>query len=312
MEQPERDSEADVLQRLEGFFGGEQAAPQEEEAAVEAQQPETEVADDEQPAETSEITPDEPGLVELETESGKTYKVPQELKDGHLRLADYTRKTQETAILQRQATTALEQQALQAQFQQATAQEQQRLSQIQAELQRFKTVDWTNLDTETYIKTRGYIDQLKDESQELERGIGGKAQQFQQRVSQMDKQAAANAYALIKRHVPDWTPDSQTEREVADYANNYGVPPEALAKVAKLFPGLAVMAHKASQFDRLQTSKGSAVQKAQKAPPVIRPGAVTSTNSAAAQKTRDIEGRFRKSGGLDDFAKLLMAKGMVK
>jgi hypothetical protein len=310
MEQPERDSEADVLQRLEGFFGGEQAAPQEEEAAVEAQQPE--VADDEQPAEQEAITPEEPGLVELETESGKTYKVPLELKDGYLRHADYTRKTQEAAILQRQATVALEQQALQAQFQQATQSEQQRLSQIQAELQRFKTVDWTNLDTETYIKTRGYIDQLKDESQELERGIGGKAQQFQQRVSEMDRQAAANAYALIKRHVPDWTPDSPTEREVASYASNYGVPPEALAKVAKLFPGLAVMAHKASQFDRLQTSKGSAVQKAQKAPPVIKPGAVTSTNSAAAQKTRDIEGRFRKSGGLDDFAKLLIAKGMVK
>lgn len=311
MEQPQGDSEADVLQRLEGFFEGGQADQPEDEAAVEAQQPE-EVADDEQPAEQEEIAPEEPGLVELETESGKTYKVPPELKDGYLRHADYTRKTQEISALQRQATTALEQQALQAQFQQVTAAEQQRLSEIQAELQRFKKIDWTNLDTETYIKTRGYIDQLKDESADLEKGIGGKAQQFQQRVAEMDRQAAANAYALIKRHVPDWTPDSATEREVASYAGNYGVPPEALAKVAKLFPGFAVMAHKASQFDRLQTSKGAAVQKVQKAPPVVKPGAVTSTNTAAAQKTRDVEGRFRKSGGLDDFAKLLLAKGMVK
>ncbi len=308
MEQPQGDSEADVLQRLEGFFDGGQEAPVDE-AAVEAQQPE--VADDKQP-EVQEVTPEEPGLVDLEIEDGKTYKVPPELKNGYLRQADYTRKTQETAVLQRQATTALEQQALQAQFQQATAAEQQRLSQIQSELQRFKQVDWTNLDTETYIKTRGYIDQLKDEAGELEKGIGGKAQQFENRVRHMDQQAAANAYALIKRHVPDWTPDSQTEREVANYASNYGVPPDGLAKIAKLFPGFAIMAHKASQFDRLQSSKGAAVQKAQKAPPVIRPGAVTSTNSAAAQKTRDIEGKFRKSGGLDDFAKLLIAKGMVK
>jgi hypothetical protein len=307
MEQPQGDSDADVLRRLENFVETEQDAPPDE-AAVEAQQ----VADSEQPAEQEEIVPEEPGLVELETESGKTYKVPVELKDGYLRQADYTRKTQETAVLQRQATTALEQQALQAQFQQATAAEQQRLSQIQSELQRFKQVDWTNLDTETYIKTRGYIDQLKDEAGELEKGIGGKAQQFENRVRHMDQQAAANAYALIKRHVPDWTPDSQTEREVANYASHYGVPPEGLAKIAKLFPGFAIMAAKASQFDRLQFSKGAAVQKAQKAPPVIRPGAVTSTNSATAQRARDMAGKFKKSGDVHDFANLLLAKGMVK
>jgi hypothetical protein len=99
---------------------------------------------------------------------------------------------------------------------------------------------------------------------------------------------------------------------VARYAGNYGIPPEAMAEVAVMFPGFAVLAHKAAQYDKVVSTKGTAVQKAQKAPPVIKPGATTSTNTAAAQKTRDIQGRFKKSGSTEDFARLLLARGMVK
>lgn len=309
MEQPETDSEADILQKLEGFFQPEQAAPEENEPVAEASE---QVEGDEQPEEIQAVEAEEPGLVELEIEDGQTYRVPQALKDGYLRQSDYTRKTQELASLQKQAQAAIAQQNAIAKFQEQTQDDQQKLAQAKAELQRFKQIDWTNLDTETYIKTRGYVDQLKEQVTEIEQGLNGKAQKVQQELAQHRRQAAQSAYDFIGRHVKDWTPDSQTEREVARYAGNYGIPPEAMAEVAVMFPGFAVLAHKAAQYDKVVSAKGSAVQKAQKAPPVIRPGATTSTNTAAAQKSRDIQGRFLKSGSTDDFARLLLAKGMVK
>lgn len=310
MEQPQGDSEADILQKLEGFFQPEQAAPVDDEPVAEAS--EQEVEGDEQPQEIEAVEAEDPGLVELEIEDGQTYRVPQALKDGYLRQSDYTRKTQELASLQRQAQAAIAQQNAIAKFQEQTQDDQQKLSQAKAELQRFKQIDWTNLDTETYIKTRGYVDQLKEQVTEIEQGLNGKAQKVQQELQQHRRQAAQSAYDYIQRHVKDWQPDSQTEREVAKYAGNYGIPPEAMAEVAVMFPGFAVLAHKAAQYDKVVSSKGQAVQKAQKAPPVIKPGATTSTNTASAQKSRDLQGRFLKSGSTDDFARLLLAKGMVK
>lgn len=296
-EQPETDSEQGLLERLGNALVPE--APAEE--AIEASQ-EEEVADDEQPAEDEK--PEDDGFVELELE-GETVRVPPKLKEGYLRQSDYTRKTQELATLQKNATAALQQQAMLAQFQQATQPEQQEYAQVQAELKRLKDVDWTNFDTDTYIKTRGYIDNLKDKAQDLERALGTKQQQLRQHLAQQRQQAASNAYDYISRHVKDWAPDSQTEQEVARYAGAYGVPPEALAEVAVMFPGFAVMAAKASQFDKLQTSKGQAVQKAQKAPPVVKPGAVTSTNAAQSKQVQDQRSRLKKSGDYRDAVGLM-------
>jgi hypothetical protein len=296
-EQPETDSEQGLLERLGNALAPE--APAEE--AIEASQ-EEEVADDEQPAEDEK--PEDDGFVELELE-GETVRVPPKLKEGYLRQSDYTRKTQELATLQKNATAALQQQAMLAQFQQATQPEQQEYAQVQAELKRLKDVDWTNFDTDTYIKTRGYIDNLKDKAQDLEKALGTKQQQLRQQLAQQRQQAASNAYDYISRHVKDWAPDSQIEQEVAKYVGSYGVPPEALAEVAVMFPGFAVMAAKASQFDKLQTSKGQAVQKAQKAPPVVKPGAVTSTNAAQSKQVQDQRSRLKKSGDYRDAVGLM-------
>lgn len=306
LEQPQGDSEAGLLERLSNAMEPEAPEPENVEASEQE-----EVDADEQPETEAEEAEDD-GLVELELEDGETLKVPQKLKDGYLRQADYTRKTQEVAARALQATAALEQQALVVQFQEATKEDQQRLSQIQSELQRFKALDWQNLDTETYIKTRGYMDQLKDQASDLEKEIGKKATHFQQEVAKRDAFAAHNAYQIIGQHVPGWKPDSATEKEVASYANNFGVPPEALAKVAKLYPGFAIFAAKAAQYDKLQSTKGAAVQKVQKAPPVVKPGAVTSTNTATAQKDKVIRDKFKKSGDTKDLAKLLLARNWVK
>jgi hypothetical protein len=67
-----------------------------------------------------------------------------------------------------------------------------------------------------------------------------------------------------------------------------------------------VALYKAKQFDNLQVNKSAIVRKAEKAPPVIRPGAVTSTQTSQALKFKNARSDLKKSGKTDDLAKLLL------
>ena len=269
------------------------------------QEADTEVEEaEEAPAE------EDAGFVELELESGQTYKVPQEVKDGYLRNADYTRKTQDLANLQKNAQATLMQNAMAQRFQQETASEQQELMQIQAQLKQLKNIDWTSFDTETYIKQRAYADQLSEKAKDIETSLGKKHNELQQQFKQARSEAAKNAYEFIGRHVSGWKPDSNVERETAAYANALGVTNETLAEVAVLYPGFAVMAAKAREFDRLQAGKGQAVQKAQKAPPVVKPGAVVQSNTLKARAVKQARENVRKTGSVDALQQFLLVRGM--
>lgn len=302
-EQPERDSEEGLLERL-----GDLLVPDAEPEAVEASPSET--PDEQASEETAEAAPTE-DLVDLETDDGEIVRVPQKYKDGYLRQSDYTRKTQEVAALQRQAQATLEQSRLVNQFNETTKQDQERLAQIKGELARYKAMDLTNLDTDQYIKARAYIDSLKEDSAEIERTLNQKAQQVQQEYARKRSEAARNAYEFISSKVKDWKPGSQTESEVASYAANNGIPSETLSELAVMYPGVAVALYKARQYDQLQSTKGAALQKAQKAPPVIRPGAVTSTQNAQVQKVKQARSDLKKTGSTQDLAKVLLARGIV-
>ena len=76
-----------------------EALPEAEREEQDSPETEPELDDDGNPIEGPDGQADaelEPGLAEVEID-GKTYKLPPELKDGFLRQADYTRKTQELA-----------------------------------------------------------------------------------------------------------------------------------------------------------------------------------------------------------------------
>lgn len=300
MEQPQGDSEAGLLERLGNVLVPEAPADEAVEASQEA------VADDEQPAEAQ--APEDDGFVELEMDDGETVRVPPKLKDGYLRHSDYTKKTQDLATLQRNAQAALQQQAQVAQFQEQTREDSQKLAEVQAELKRLKGIDWTGLDADTIWKTRAYVDNLKDQATDLERSIGQKQQAFRQQLAQTRAQASQSAYEFIGRHVKDWKPDSQTEREVAAYVGNYGIQPETLADIAVLFPGFAVLAAKAASYDKLRAATGPATQKAQKAAPMVKPGAAQSTKTVQQATVAKAKARLQKTGSLNDAAALILQR----
>lgn len=310
-------SEAGLLERLGNVLVSDAGAPggQVKKSAAEASEddePTVEHAETEENAEEladESATSDESAsegeeLVEIETESGKKFRVPQELKNEFMHKADYTRKTQEISALQRQTHAVLQQQQLVSQFQQETADEQRQLSGVQAEIDRYKAIDWTQLDTETYIKARGQLDMLRDKAGDLEKAIQKKAALFEQKMHGNRAQAAAAAYEYIGKHVKGFAPDSAIEKELANYAANNGIPVEAFVNVALALPQAAVAMWKAMKFDQLQASKATAVKKVQKAPPVLKPGAVASTGSAQQAKSKELRQALRKTGDVRVAAKL--------
>lgn len=296
-----------MLERLGAAITQEEPADE----AIEASPTDDDQQDDEQPAEEVAETPEDDGFVELELE-GKTVRVPQEVKDGYLRQSDYTRKTQDLASLQRQAQATVQQQQLVSQFNEQTKDDQQRLAQIKGELARYRQIDLTNLDTDQYIKTRAYLDQLKDQASEIEKTLTEKATDVQQKYQRLRQESARNAYDYIARSIKEWQPGSSVEREVAGYASTSGVPPEVFADLAVMYPGAAVAFYKAAQFDKLQATKGTAVKAATKAPPVVKPGAVTSNQSSAAQRYKKDRELLKTTGSRDAGVRIferLLSKG---
>jgi hypothetical protein len=60
----------------------------------------------------------------------------------------------------------------------------------------------------------------------------------------------------------------------------------------------------------LQSGKSAAVASVQKAPPVVKPGASV-PGAAAERKFKDARQSLKKSGSVDDFARVLIARGMT-
>jgi hypothetical protein len=73
-------------------------------------------------------------------------------------------------------------------------------------------------------------------------------------------------------------------------------------------PRIIAAVHKAAKWDSLQASKSTAVQTAQKAPPVVKPGAAN-PNASAVAKDKVLRERLAKSGDYRDAARLLMKMG---
>lgn len=301
MEQPQGDSESGLLERLGNALVPDAGAP--EPQAIEASQ---EVEADEQPQEGEQ--PADDGFVDLELEDGETVRVPPKLKDGYLRQSDYTRKTQDLASLQKQAQATLEQQQMRAQFEQFVSEDRERLSGLKTQLDQYKKLDWSNLSTEDYIRYKGAMDQLRDQASDLEKSIQGKEQQFQGHLAQHRRQAAANAYDFIGRHVKGFGPDSEIERSVANYAAQNGLPHEAFAQGALTFPSLAVMAYKAMQFDQLQSTKPQALAKAKAAPPVVKPGSMQAGTTHAQIVAKQARASLKKTGSLQDAARVFASR----
>lgn len=291
-----------IESRMAAVFGASEPAP---EAA-----PVTEAAPLPEATETSAETP--PETPEDDSEEfdvdGATYRLPKELKakvsewkDQALLREDYTRKTQALAEMQRHVTATAETLQARQQFDESVKAERSELERVKADIARYKDVDWSNLDIDAHLKLRTQLEQLKDRSKELDAELNTKAGKFAEWSEHKKRELIQQGNKFLSSTIKGWGPE--TVKSIAAAAQAVGYTSQEIESVLDV--RFVQLAHKAAEYDKLMSGKQVALATAQKAPPVIKPGASKGQSAASDQRFRETRQSLRKSGSVDDAARLI-------
>ena len=293
--------DSDPLARMEAYFAADAGKPQEQpegpaeevSASDEQEQPQDV---EEQPAEDSD------GYEEIDLD-GETFRVPTKLKDAVLRQKDYTQKTQVLAEAQRLVQSQAHQIQMQRVFDERSAPVKTELQKVETRLEQFKALDWASMDTDTIVRARQSMDDLKEQATSLRSRLGGEWTQFQQAMAQNKSQMLQQGMEYLRRSIPKL--DQDTVSLIRNTAISEGFTAVEVDEMAD--PRLVKVLWKASQYDALKSGQKSAVEAVRKAPPVIKPGASqgqTQINKSNYVKARE---NLKKTGSLDAFAGALLA-----
>lgn len=168
-------------------------------------------------------------LEEVEFE-GQTYQVPKEIKDGLLRHADYTRKTQEVAELRKSVETAKASVEQAAQRQLAFAQDIAQLGALNDRLAPYQSIqDWPN-----YIRQGGAAAQadyaeyqaLTSKRDSFAQQLGQKVQQHQLLEQQETAKQIEAGRAELAKHIKGYSPEVLSKLEA--FAAPFGFSPEEI------------------------------------------------------------------------------------
>jgi small-conductance mechanosensitive channel len=285
-------------QRLASLFGAPEAAPPKTEAPVE-----TEVAEEVEAAEEGE-TPETPEGEALEID-GVTYTLPpdlatkvKEMRDGTLRQQDYTQKTQQLAAVTKQLTTLAEVAQTNEQFEREVAPQKGELERIKHTLAEYKKLDWASLDPQQFMQFRNQMDTLKERASEINEELSGKKEQLKKYHDTQRSEVLKAGRTYLTQNIKGWSEGH--EKEVVTQGKDLGFTDEELGHMydARIVRAL----WKANQFDKLQAGKSAALATVQKAPPVVKPGAVN--NTAAASKQKALLQRHKTEGSVQSAAAL--------
>jgi len=306
-EQPVTDS--DINSRLSSYFGAppEVAEAAEPDTPEEAAPPPAEEAKD---GETNEYEA-EPAddLVEIELEDGEKYRVPPKLKDRVMADKDYTVKTQELATQRKAIEDKAQYLEAREKLSQALTEEMAEVQRLEYQRKQFEGLDWSalyNADPGQAMKLRDQRDELAREIQSKSAALQQKAQRGQQILSQHAEKQWEIAVQGVRERIGKVTPEE--DAAMLDQVRALGF--DATEIKSKLADARILQAiHKAAKWDALQKGKPGAVASAQKAPPVIKPGASQGTTATAKTQYVDLRKSLKKSGSIKDAAKLFMLKG---
>lgn len=264
--------------KIAGLFG-----PADEPIPNEAP-PETPPGEEPPPAEAgaepgSETPPAQPKDKEVEVEiDGEVYLVPEKISHRFIQHADYTRKTQDIAELRRVTTAQGEAYAAEKQFEQAVAPERRQAAILEAQIESFKTVDWSKYEAGDLMKLRANLDMLKDQRAEIETAIKTKRGEFDQRLGTIRAESIASGNRYIENHIPGF--DQPKRQKLYTYGIREGYTNAEMD--ALIDPRIVVSLWKASQWDELQAQKPGVNKRASQAAPTIKPGAANRNQQANA------------------------------
>lgn len=257
-------SESSIADRVAAQFGLTDQ-PEEQEAAA-PQPEETETAEAEAAPEETETAE----FAEVEYD-GQRYKVPKPLEKAILQEKDYTQKSQANADKARQWEVLQEQGRLrniEAAFEREMEPDIQKLRAYEAILK--QQVDWNSMPMEEMVRTRAQRDQWRDEATALKETLSARRKEFGDKLDAALNDLRGKAVDAVSKSLPGWNEKSLTS--LREYGKTEGYS-EAELRGIDADPRHIRTLHKAMEYDRLMASKANAVKEANKAPPMVKPGA---------------------------------------
>ena len=227
--------------------------PQEEDEVEAAEEVDTDDSDSEGDSEDDESDVDELRFVEIEID-GKKYEVPEELKDGYLMQADYTRKTQSLKDYQKEVE--LQQKTLQTQqkeheFISEIQPDLNNLGYLNAQIQQIEQnlqANVNNLPSDELFKMKIQADGLREQANALKTDLESKYGDFQKSQEQAYTELLNQGTEVLKQTIPDWTPEKQ--KQVRDFALSQGFNEAEVNSIVD--PRHVRVLWAAAEYDRLQ------------------------------------------------------------
>lgn len=231
------------------------------------------------------------GLVDV---NGEAVDI-QELKQGHLRQSDYTRKTQALAEKRNEAEETQRQYETQLNALSVAA---------VGDLSKFDNVDWARLkaqDPEQHKTVLAEYERVKNNVDWLKNQTATYNEQQTQREQAELKAKAAEAVETLKATIPDWSTDLYAK--IGQYAFSQGIDKAEFDQV--IDPRLITVLHKAMRFDgAVKVTK----KKIAKSPKKTLSGS-KSAPKPSNQKYNKALARLRETGSQDDATAVFMTLG---
>lgn len=227
-----------------------------------------------------------------------------ELKQGSLRQADYTRKTQEVA----EGRKAYETQsaALKQRETQITQREQLALNIIGTFLKEpdpsLVDPNSPNYDPVGYQQQDVQFKQWNRVVSQLQQGLQQSEQTKREEASKSERERADKEWNALTEKLPVLKDSKKADNFAADlksYLGTFGFEPQDMKSVA-LDHRLALIADKARRWDALQASKPKVQQKVEGRPPVSKGGKRLSPAENKARQASEALTKLGQSGRLDD------------
>jgi hypothetical protein len=286
-----------------------EATEDSEEALDEADTYDSDETDEEVEDEDEEQDQEVAGQEEL-------YTVKVDGQEVEVSLSDLKQSYSGQAYIQRGMQDAAAQKKQAEQVYQALLQEREQMSTLLNQLNSGEMLTAPKPPNKDLLKTDpiGYMEQkaaYDDAKAEFDNQQAAIAQAQVQQAQQMQYAQEANLQqemSKLAQVIPDFAdPDKggRLKEDLVSYGTRLGYSAAELGGVTD--HRAIVVLHKAMLFDKLQASKGKAVEKASNARPVVKPGAKKSSRTTSQKRAKDVQARMKKTGSVDDVASFLLS-----
>lgn len=234
-------------------------APQIPDAPEPSQEADAPVAEEPEQEAASEEAPQAPETFEFEAEDGEKIVLPKKLEKALMQARDYTQKTQNLSLKEKQAEFVIEQARIanfRVEFEKEAAHELQQLAAYDSVLSQPLKLD--GLSEGDATKTFLQRSQWKEEREAIAKTLREKHQQWVQKTDAALKDLASKADATVRQRVPNWNAD--TWKAISEHAKADGYSDVELSSIND--PRHKLTLWKAQQYDAIKSKASKAVVEA--------------------------------------------------